>query len=38
MKPRICKRCKARAKEYVRGFGFLYCLPCYGKIYGYFED
>ncbi len=38
MKLRVCKRCKACTRQYVRGFGFLYCLRCYGKIYGYFED
>lgn len=38
MKTRICKHCKSRTEQYVKGFGFLYCLRSYGKIYGYFED
>lgn len=33
-----CRRCGKRCRRYVRGYGFVYCLHCYGRIYGFFED
>lgn len=33
-----CRKCGKRSRRYVRGYGFVYCLSCYGKIYGFFED
>ena len=38
IKPRVCKRCGKRHRKYISGYGYVYCLSCYGKIYGYNED
>ncbi len=38
MKLRVCKRCGRLHRKYISGYGYVYCLSCYGKIYGFYED